>query len=173
MDRIPVLFADILTAVKTKLVSDRIFTDAKLVVLTLTDRPDQLTAKAPADRFASVMPGKFDSDLGLAAGGGRTALTFTGPLKVSLWARIPGDTFGSDEESLLDPAKGHLLLFAGLMSSLEQFDPVDGSGKGLLSEPMRCKPWWIKPRKAAEAFCQIVAEYQVIYQQLLPTVPLP
>jgi hypothetical protein len=171
--RTPAALGDVLAAFKIKLTATDNVLPAAQVRCLLNDDPDDKTPPPVSELFVGLFPKVMTADLGLTAGGGREALTFAGVLKASLWISLPGEGFSWDEGSVLDPDTGALAVFARLLSSLEQFDPVDGDGHGLLSEPLRCTSWYPAPQRLGKPMARLVAEFSMTYQQLLPTVPIP
>ncbi len=128
----------ILPIVKTQIITATSIDPTRVFATLSTER--DLMMRAPSDRFIALRPTNFPIWDGAVTGGGNDDLWMHGELDITLFVRYGVDQSYADDSWLLDSTAGVLALWSNLIHGLQLYDPVDGSGNQVLSEPMRLHP---------------------------------
>lgn len=140
----------ILTAIKTKLVTtDALFPSERCRVALRMNVPNH----NQADQYCVILPLHQPHDQAAVAGHGRRGTIVEGRINVYLRQRLGTDDWYADDQWLLASTPGDssnppgFLETLGLIEdSLDLFNPLDGSNRPILAEPMRA--WFAnEPRK--------------------------
>lgn len=142
----PSELADILLAVRRRLVEEGVFSDRQ-VDLALADEPDPAPVEGAV--FGRVCP--LDCPGGpMADGGGRHVTDVQAPILVRVYARKAGDRVHLARRALA--YNGGLLRRANrVVDALQQFAPVDAAANVIVAEPLRLAASARPVRYAADA----------------------
>ncbi len=161
--RVATSLADILDALAAQLAAG-LSLASHLVFATDRDDDEILATAPPNDFFISIHPEDFVFDMGLAAGAGREAIGTDGTLRICLWSSLNVDRAGRGEEWLKNATRGVLVKWRDVVSNLQIFDPVDGSGFGILEEPMRCVRWSVRRPKATKGLPRLFGKLESVWE---------
>lgn len=151
----------ILSAVKDRLVDEGLF-PAEYVFLSLVEEQG---LPPGTDRYAVLVPGAQRPDAGAVAGGGNRTFLLNGELDVILWARLSLDPVHRADSYLTHATLGALGTLRAIVKALQLFDPQDGNGDYLLTEPMRLAStgWRTHPRRPQSGWGSISATWSFQY----------
>ncbi|MCE9556618.1 MAG: hypothetical protein K8T91_24980 [Planctomycetes bacterium] len=138
-DRIATTPADIINAIKQRLIDDEVFTESTIRMrknkqLVLADPPR-------SECFGVLVPGGFQFDLPKVAGGGRAVTCSDWSISLHVVVQLLLDQGDADDQFLTHQTLGILAKVHDAVDSLQLFDPEDEEnpteGNLLLSKPMR------------------------------------
>lgn len=145
--RVPQKFTNVIVQPRNKLQTDAVV-DTNSIFLSCASDEDLARNAIHQDQAIVLTPQDFPPDIGMQVGGGRNTLKLEGRLRVKIWNRYWGDEAGRDDAWLTDPVLGIGPLVDSVTNSLEQHDPVDGSGNYYYTQPLRLlAPGWSFPPK--------------------------
>ena len=127
---------------------------------------DETPGQAEQVIFLRVADGQIDAET--VQNHGRTCTVERLVVSARLWTRLITDEINRDDLRITDPSMGHLVIRHQIYDALILFQPTDGAGDWLVSEPIKPRGSQApRRRKKHPGWARSVLDFTVFYQLAL------